>query len=110
VGKHSQLDSIRRREFLVYVVWARRRDERSSREGYKTMGAATAAVNAIYHVGKVGSTYASFPYIVREEVTGSKVSVIASHMPRIRRYKGNSIVFLKMIFRDSPNVLASGQN
>src|SRR2546428_5033962 len=110
VGKQSQLDNIRRREFLVYEVWARFRDERSSREGYKTMGAATATVSAMYHMGNAGSTYASFPYIVRDEVTGSKVSVTASQMPRIRRYKGNSIVFLKMIFRDSPNVLASGQN
>jgi len=110
VGKQSQLDNINRREFLVYEVWARRRDERSSREGYKTTGTATATVNAMYHVGNAGSTYASFPYIVREEVTGSKVSVTASHMPRIRRNRGNNIVLLRMIFIDSPHVLASGQN
>jgi hypothetical protein len=56
VGKQSQLDNIRRREFLVYEVWARRRDERSKREGYKTMGTATAAVRAMYHVGNAGNT------------------------------------------------------
>ncbi len=84
MGKQSQLDNIRRREFLVYEVWARRRDERSSKDGYKTTGAATATVSARYHVGNEGTTYASLPYIVREEVTGSKVSVTASHMPRIR--------------------------
>jgi hypothetical protein len=110
VGKQSQLANIKRREFLVYEVWARRREERSSKEGYKTMGSATAAVNAMYHVGKAGSTYASFPYIVREEVTGSKASVTASHVIRTRLNKGNSMVLLRMILTDSPNVLASGQN
>ena len=73
-------------------------------------GTATAAVSTMYQVGNAGSTYASFPYIVREEVTGSKASVTASHMTRIRLNKGNNIVLLRMILTDSPNVLASGQN
>jgi len=110
VGKQSQLPNIKRREVLVYEAWARRRDERSSREGYKTTGTAIAAVSAMYHVGKTGRTYASFPYIVNEEVTGSKASVTASHAPRRRRNKGNNIVLLRMILIDSLHVLASGQN
>jgi hypothetical protein len=110
VGKQSQLDSIRRREFLVYEVWARCRDKISSREGYKTIGIATAAVSAMYQVGKTGSMYASFPYDVRDDVTGSNASVTASHAPRVRRNMGNNIVLLRMILIDSLHVLASGQN
>ena len=74
------------------------------------MGAATAAVSAMYHVGNVGSTYASVPYIVREEVTGPVVSVTASHRRTVRLNMGNNMVLLKMILIDSRSVLASGQN
>ena len=74
------------------------------------MGTATAAVNAMYQVGKAGRAYGSFPYDVREEVTGSKVRVIANHAPILRRNMGNNMVLLTMILMDSLQFLASGQN